>query len=161
MQTLIFPGFSASNKTWVDEVASNLDVEGIIRPFYWMHWTDESQKFDPHEKAELIVKHLRGEKPNIIAKSMGTLVASLVYQLVPDLIEKLIFCGIPLNSLDEREIDVIKSCIEANKERFVGFQNVNDPLGAFEKVKDFGNIKMTDRDDHNYPFYEEFQSFLK
>lgn len=50
MQTLILPGYSSSNRDWVDEVAQNLKVDGIIRPFYWMHWTDESQKFDPQEK---------------------------------------------------------------------------------------------------------------
>ena len=33
MQTLILPGYSASNKDWVDEVTKTLKVEGIIRPF--------------------------------------------------------------------------------------------------------------------------------
>lgn len=84
MQTLILPGYLASNKEWVDETAKNLKVEGIIRPFYWMHWTDEHSKFDVQEKAELIAKHLRGEKANIIAKDEGLEVANILKSLLPD-----------------------------------------------------------------------------
>lgn len=84
MQTLILPGFSASNKDWVDEVAQTLKVEGIIRPFYWMHWTDVNSKFDAQEKADLIIKHLRGEKANIIAKDEGLEVANLIKLQIPD-----------------------------------------------------------------------------
>lgn len=84
MQTLILPGISKEDKTWVDGTASSLNVEGVIRPFYWMHWTDESFKFDPQEKAELIKKHLRGEKANIIAKDEGLEVANHLKSLIPD-----------------------------------------------------------------------------
>ena len=54
MQTLILPGYSASNKEWVDETAKSLKVEGTIRPFYWMHWTDETSIFNAQEKAKLL-----------------------------------------------------------------------------------------------------------
>lgn len=84
MQTLILPGYSESNKEWVDETAKNLKVEGTIRPFYWMHWTDPNSKFDVHEKAELIAKHLRGEKANIVAKDEGLEVANILKDLLPD-----------------------------------------------------------------------------
>jgi hypothetical protein len=84
MQTLILPGYSISDKEWVDETASNLKSKDIIRPFYWMHWTDQNSKFDINEKAELIVKHLRGEKADIIAKNEGLEIANIVKSLVPD-----------------------------------------------------------------------------
>lgn len=84
MQTLILPGYSASNKEWVDETAKNLKVESTIRPFYWMHWTDENSKFDVQEKAELIAKHLRGEKANIVAKDEGLEVAKILKSLLPN-----------------------------------------------------------------------------
>ncbi len=84
MQTLIFPGSSKEDKTWVDETAKNINSEGLIRPFYWMHWTDENFRFDPQEKAELIAKHLRGEKANIIAKDEGLEIANLLKLMVPD-----------------------------------------------------------------------------
>lgn len=84
MQTLILPGYSASNKDWVDDTVKSLKVEGTVRPFYWMHWTDESSKFDVQEKADLIAKHLRGEKANIIAKDEGLEVANILKSLLPD-----------------------------------------------------------------------------
>lgn len=84
MQTLILPGISKEDRAWVDETAKNIISNDIIRPFYWMHWTDETQKFDPHEKAELIAKHLRGEKVNIIAKNEGIEVADILKNLIPD-----------------------------------------------------------------------------
>lgn len=159
MQTLILPGFSQKNKVWVDEVANSLKIDGLIRPFYWMHWTDEQQKFNPQEKADLIAKHIRGDRVNIIAKSVGTLVASLVYQQVSTQIDKMIFCGIPILDLKPNEIDIVKSVASDNK--VVTFQNINDPHGSFESVKDFGNIRMMYRDDHEYPFFSEFQNYLK
>ena len=87
MQTLILPGISKDDKKWVDETAQKLKddgVQGIIRPFYWMHWTDESQKFDLQEKAELIAKHIKGDKVNIIAKNEGLEVANILKSLIPD-----------------------------------------------------------------------------
>ena len=160
MQTLILPGYSASNKEWVDETAKNLKVEGTIRPFYWMHWADENSKFDVQEKADLIAKHLRGEKANIIAKSIGTLVASLAIKTISDQINKVIFCGIPVNDISKEELEIIKSVAKSSGDKIIIFQNSNDPHGLFDEMKDFNNARMTNRDDHNYPFFEEFNNFL-
>src|SRR3989339_708172 len=99
MQTLILPGYSSKNKDWVDAVANNLKFDGIIRPFYWMHWTDETKKFNATEKVILIAKHVKDEKLNIIAKSIGTLVCAMTTNLIPDQINKIIFCGIPVNDI--------------------------------------------------------------
>lgn len=161
MQTLILPGYSPSNKEWVDNVAKNLDIKDIIRPFYWMHWSDELQKFNAQEKADLIVKHIRGDKVNIIAKSLGTLVACLVYKAIPNQIEKMVLNGIPLRDISKDETEVIKSVTMSNRYKVVIFQNRNDPHGTFEEVKFFGNVVVTERDDHDYPFFDKFQGFIK
>lgn len=84
MQIIILPGISKEDKNWVDETAKSVVSEGLIRPFYWMHWTDENFKFDVQEKADLIIKHLRGEKANIIAKDEGLEIANLIKSQVPD-----------------------------------------------------------------------------
>jgi hypothetical protein len=84
MQTLILPGYSKTNKEWVDETVKNLKIDGIIRPFYWMHWTDETAKFDPQEKAELIAKHIKKDNVNIIAKDEGLKVANILKTLIPN-----------------------------------------------------------------------------
>jgi hypothetical protein len=83
MQTLILPGISKNDKKWVDETAKSVNSKDIIRPFYWMHWTDETSIFNPQEKAELIAKHLRGERANIIAKDEGLEVANILKSLIP------------------------------------------------------------------------------
>ena len=87
MQTIILPGISKDDKKWVDDLAQKLKndgVEGIIRPFYWMHWGDENFKFDLHEKAGLIAKHLRGERVKVIAKDEGLEVAEILKTLIPE-----------------------------------------------------------------------------
>ena len=83
MQTLILPGISKEDKNWVDETANSLKSKDTVRPFYWMHWTDETSVFNAQEKAELIAKHLRGEKANIIAKDEGLEVANILKGLIP------------------------------------------------------------------------------
>lgn len=160
MQTLILPGYSASNKEWVDDVVKNLKVEGTIRPFYWMHWTDENSKFDAKQKAGLIAKHIRGDKVNIIAKSLGTLIVGYLWQIIPTQIEKVVFCGIPVKDITSEELEIVKRCISQMNDKIIVLQNVNDPHGTFEEVKDFGNIRMTSRDDHTYPFFDKFNEFL-
>jgi len=84
MQTLILPGISKEDKTWVDETAKSLKSKDLIRPFYWMHWTDESSIFNAQEKAELIAKHLRGEKANIVAINEGLEVSNILKSLLPE-----------------------------------------------------------------------------
>lgn len=86
MQTLILPGYSSKDKEWVDETSKNLKVDGIVRPFHWAHWLDENSKFDVKEKAELIAKHIKGDKVTIIAKDEGLEVADILKTLIPDLI---------------------------------------------------------------------------
>lgn len=156
MQTLILPGYSASNKEWVDETAKNLKVEGTIRPFYWMHWTDSNSKFDVQEKAELIAKHLRGGRANIVAKSIGTLVASILIKINPEQINKVIFCGIPVNDISSDELELIKSVCQTLGDRITIIQNSKDPHGTFEQIKDFGNVIEKEGDTHNYFYFDDF-----
>lgn len=166
MQTLILPGYSASNKEWVDETAKSLKVEGttnstgVIRPFYWMHWTDENSKFDVQEKAELIAKHLRGEKANIVAKSIGTLIASILIKINPEQINKVIFCGIPVKDVSSDELELIRSACQSLGDKITIIQNSNDPHGTFDEVKDFGNVIQKDNDTHDYFYFEDFVSTI-
>lgn len=163
MQTLILPGFSVKNKNWVDEVSDSLKVDGIIRPIHWDHWDDETQKFDAKEKAMVIARHSRGVKLNIVAKSIGTLIASYIIQLIPDQIEKVIFCGIPIKDLSENDLDMVKKTISQMKDKIVVFQNDNDPHGSYEQIKNFEiDFKLIKKPsyNHKYPYFEEFNSYL-
>lgn len=156
MQILILPGFSDTNKEWVDGVAQNLKVSETIRPFYWMHWSDSNSKFDVEEKAQLIVKHIKGDRIKIIAKSIGTLIALKLLSLIPDQVEKIVLCGLPINDLKPEEVEFVKMMSVNNKDKVTIIQNSNDPHGTFEQVKDFGDVFLKESDNHEYPYFEEF-----
>lgn len=161
MQTIVLPGYSSENKEWVNNVATNVNREEIIRPFHWGHWEDELIKFDAKEKAVLIAKHVKDDNVNIIAKSIGILVASYLYQIIPNQLEKVIFCGIPVKDLKSDEIETIKNCISQKGDKLITFQNDNDPHGSYDEVRDFGKVIKKESSDHNYPYFADFNEFLK
>jgi len=160
MVTFILPGYSAHNKEWAEDVAKNLKVEGEIRPIAWDHWTDDSQKFNAREKAELISRHAKGDRINIVAKSIGCLVAAHIAEEIPSQVNKIILCGIPVTDFKEGDIELISRV--PNKDLVV-FQNSNDPHGNYEEVKSlFPRFKTIEKStsDHNYPYFEDFNGFL-
>lgn len=165
MQTIILPGKAVSNREWVDLVAVRLTVEGIIRPILWDHWLDSSELFYPKEKAGLIVRHAKGDKLNIIAHSIGTLVASYIVDEASSQINKVIICGIPLHDMTQIEKEEIKKAIlSLDKSKVICFQNENDPHASYVEVKEFlgdeVNLILKTGDTHYYPYFEEFDAFL-
>lgn len=165
MITFILPGYSAKNKEWLEKCAMSITPEGYVRPIFWDHWDDPSQKFDAKEKADLISRHSKGDKINIIAKSIGTYVAALIIDQIPDQINKVIICGIPINDIDGKRKETFKKAIESlDNEKIICFQNENDPHGSYQEVKTFlsDEVKIIskDRSDHDYPFFEEFKNYL-
>lgn len=169
MMTLILPGFASQNKTWLEEVTKQLKVDGDIRPVSWDHWEEPEKEFNPKDKARILSDIDRNKMVNIVAKSIGTLVASYIIAKVPDAINKIVFCGIPLNDLtEENKEDIKKALKNLPPEKIICFQNENDPHGSFDQVKIFFNdvnykieVISKNRDDHEYPYYDEFQTFLK
>jgi len=165
MLTFILPGGSVKNKEWLEECAMSLKVEGYIRPIFWDHWDDPDADFDKKEKATLISRHSKGDKLNIVAKSIGSLVASYIIEQVPDQINKVVICGIPLHDISEEEKESIKKALGSlPAEKLLCFQNAGDPHASFEEVKKFlpKGVKLISepRADHSYPFYAEFNKFL-
>jgi len=166
MITFILPGYSPHNKEWAEEVANNLKLAGQIRPIFWDHWQDESQSFKPQEKADLIIRHLKGDSVNIIAKSVGTLVAALIAKEIPGQISKVILCGIP--TVSEERLKIFREAFSKfPSEKVTVFQNEKDPFASLEEVKAFMKkvnpeikVRAMPRSDHHYPYYEEFQLFL-
>src|SRR5258708_29224172 len=106
MQTIIIPGYSHKNKEWAKEVAKNIPDSEI---YEWSHWKNESIKFNTKSEAENL-KNLvslsteRGENTiNIIAKSIGSLVSVIALKQFKDKLNKIIFCGIPVQDISEDE----------------------------------------------------------
>ncbi|NMC99471.1 MAG: hypothetical protein GYA62_07110 [Bacteroidales bacterium] len=165
MNTFILPGYSSSNKEWLEQCSTSISVDGFIRPVYWDHWKDEKEIFDAKEKANLIARHSKGDKVNIIAKSIGTIVASLVINQIPDQINKVIFCGIPLNDINSLEKKIILDSIaKIDKAKIICLQNNKDPHGDESQVKDFLSdsieIKIKEADNHSYNYFKDFNDFL-
>jgi len=168
MVTVILPGGSEHNKEWLEETAKKVGVEGEVRPVYWDHWEDPTKEFNPEEKGRLINDIAGARMVNIIAKSVGTLVAAYMIQKGPEKIRKVIVNGIPLNDIDEKEKEIIKSALKlVPVGNIICFQNQDDPHGSFDQAKKFLSevspaikIISKERDDHEYPYYSEFHDFL-
>lgn len=168
MLTLVLPGGSIKNKDWATKTSETVNVHHNIRPIYWNNWFDPRIKFDAKDKAGDVMDVMKDDSANIIAKSIGTLVASYVIQKIPSRIQKLILCGIPFNDLDDSDLEVIKSAVSMfPPERIICIQNENDPHGGYNKAKAFlhkinPEIKLISKPDdtHDYPYYSDFESFL-
>jgi len=166
---VILPGYSIKNRDWALTTAREVKLDHEVRPILWDHWTDPEKKFEAREKADDIIDILLDERANIIAKSIGTLAASYMIEKMPERIDKIVFCGIPLNDLEEEKKQDIRNALKGiSSEKIICFQNEDDPHGSFETARKFvseinSEIKMISkpREDHEYPYYTEFQSFLK
>lgn len=164
--TFILPGYSAKNKDWAMEIAEKIKLDHEIRPVFWEHWENPQKNLRPKIAAQDIIDILKGGRANIIAKSVGTLVALYVVSEIPDKIEKMVLCGIP--SVSENRLKIFRESIkDFPPEKIVVFQNSKDPLGNFSEVRLFmqkinPKIKVIEmpRSDHNYPYPTEFEKFL-
>ena len=168
MITLILPGYSPNNREWSEENSRFLDLEGQIRPIFWDHWTEPEKEFDPKNKARILGNISKNLITNIVAKSIGCLVGSYIIRDHPEQIGKVVFCGLPLNDLNDEEKEVVKDALKTiSPEKIICFQNEDDTHGTFEQVKDVigkidSEIRVVSKNgsDHEYPYYDEFQEFL-
>jgi hypothetical protein len=167
-QTFILPGFSLKNRAWALETKKALKIEDrFCEVINYRHWeTRNPANFHADSEAEKILNKIENKKYNIIAKSIGTLIAMKVILHSPTLLNKLILCGIPINDLDEKSLDNYKILHEIADNKLLIFQNSEDPHGNYIQVKQFlakfGNFYITQREssDHDYPLFTEFHHFL-
>lgn len=170
MKTIILPGFSIKNKKWAEGIQKKLTLHFPVEIIYWPHWQSGKREENWLEKeADKIVASIgKNKKVNILAKSIGTVVAMIVLKLNPALVNKIILCGVPLRGFregDERYYEPLK---KFPTEKLLSLQNENDHLGGFSEVEKFlhtlnPEIKTISkpRSDHQYPYPEEFIKFLK
>lgn len=167
MKTVILPGFSPKNKTWVEEVKAELNSTIPCEVVYWKHWetgTTETGWIDTEARR---ISELIQDNTSIIAKSIGTAVAMEVVRKKRDLMDKLILCGIPTKDFqdgDDKRYDILK-IFPSN--RVLCIQNLEDNHGNFDEVEKFLHsvnpklkIVSKPRSDHEYPYFEDFKNFL-
>jgi len=169
MKTIILPGFSPHNKDWALEVAKHLKLlnyDSYVH--FWRHW-ERGGSLSLNYEIEQIIKQAGDDKINFISKSVGTRVTLFLIPRFNEQIVKIIFCGIPLRGFADATKARFKETLSVfPHDKIVCFQNENDPFGSFEKVRKF--IKKVNpgietiekpRSDHEYPYFDDFASFLK
>lgn len=168
METLIIPGYSLKNKDWAESLKNSFDPIYPTKINYYPHWqVPEVDKNWLNKEVEKIVKGFSNQKINILAKSVGSIIAMKVLALNPDMFNKIILCGIPFEDFlpgDNKLYEALKSL---PIERILIVQNENDNHGSFLKVENLihqinPEIKVISmpRDDHEYPYPNEFLSFF-
>lgn len=169
MKTYILPGYSDKNKSWVDETVEKMAPVISSTGIYWKHWGG-NQTIDGwiEEEAQRIIIDSNNEKVNFVAKSIGSMVCLAVLKLRPELVNKIILCGIPFKDFlpnDEKRYEILKKYSPSN---ILCIQNEQDNYGSFTKAETFvhtinPNIKIISkpREDHYYPYYDDFVEFLK
>ncbi len=167
MKTIIIPGFGISNKPWAEETVKKLAKVGIKSSIYpWKHWT--GSQMATRDQVEDIKTLMGDENVNIIAKSIGTYVLSLLISKTKGQIQKIILCGIPINDLEEDDLDNYKEFGSVDPRNIVCFQNNNDSHGSIEQIRDFlkninSEIEVISKpaSTHDYPYYQDFIEFLQ
>ena len=157
MVTLVLPGKSAKNKTWAEEIKNRLPEITII---YWEHWqTGEAENGWIDNEAEKIANKYKNVLVNVIAKSMGTAVLGQALKLSLQT-NKIILCGVPTKAWQTGDEQKYSSLKTISKEKLVCIQNNNDPYCDIDLVKGMFEVIEKPRDDHDYPYFEEFEKFL-
>lgn len=170
MNTLILPGYSINNKEWAEKTKIQISPYFPTIIHMWKHWqTDTKEENWIQTEVTSILNLIGNDKLNIIAKSIGTLVTTFVLKSFPEKVNKLILCGIPLKDINKKDLQNYAYLKKIPYGNILCIQNENDPHASYEEVKNFLsttvdyriNIVSKPRNDHEYPYPEEFINFLK
>ena len=168
MNTIVLPGYSSKNKEWLDELHQKAGIKPLDT-IEWDHWKDENSNSN-WIKSEVtrIINIYGNEKVNVIAKSLGTLIAMNILNQKFEIFNKIILCGIPINDFESGDVGTYDVLSKFPSEKVICIQNNNDNHGSYDQIRKLLNsvnpdIQLITKEssDHNYPYYEDFRSFLK
>ena len=167
MKTLILPGYSLKNKVWAEDLKKELGLGDEIQIVNWEHWeTGSSTDNWLDTEAQKIISGLT-TPVNIIAHSAGTLVAMKILKSKPDLIHKIILCGIPVNDFHPGDQKLYEVLDLLKPKNILCVQNENDNHGSFSQAEKVIHVINPDiktvskpRSDHLYPYPKDFSKFL-
>ena len=166
MKVIILPGYSVNNKEWATSICESLGNDHLCVIHEWGHWIGGS--FSLKNETDNIIEEIGGDEVSIIAKSVGTRVTMNLIPKIINRLDKVILCGIPTRF----ESESVKTLYRDNLKKLGGqnvicIQNTRDPFSPFANIKEFINsvdekIKVFEkpRNDHEYPYYEDFKVFL-
>ncbi len=166
----MLPGYSLKNKDWALAVQENFKHKNDIEVYMWKHWQSGSPgDFSAAGEALNLLAAIGRDKVNIIAKSIGTLVAMYLIGEAKDKINKIVLCGIPLGDITPDRQETYREALTNFKSKNVlVIQNEQDSHGSYARVeqlihsinKDI-NVEMGPGNTHDYPYFDEFNKFLK
>ncbi|KKT73934.1 MAG: hypothetical protein UW69_C0052G0007 [Microgenomates group bacterium GW2011_GWA2_44_7] len=169
METLILPGFSLKNKDWAEETKIKLSSYLPATVIYWDHWTTGFTESNWIEKeVKKIADTIGNMQVNILAKSIGTAISLQVIKQKPNSVNKLILCGIPTRDLNPGDQIYYVPLKSFPPDQVLCLQNENDNHGSYAEAEKFIHSLNPDlkviskpRSDHEYPYSDDFISFLK
>jgi predicted alpha/beta hydrolase family esterase len=167
VKTIILPGYSSHNKDWVYKISSKLNLGHKVHVIEWDHW-ESRVNFSLKKEIEKIRKIIGEQEVNIIAKSVGVAVALELVPSIAKQVNKLILCGIASVVKEDRRLLLTNIISTVPVEKILCIQNENDKYVPFKEAEAFyhsvnKNIKVVSkqRNDHEYPYPEDFQNFLQ
>jgi predicted alpha/beta-hydrolase family hydrolase len=168
VETLIFPGGAVNTREWANLIGEQLNSELPTEVIEWRHWGTEVREDNWIEKeAQRVVERVGKGRINILAKSIGTAVAMTVLRLKPEIVNKLILCGVPLHDLSDNDRLLYNQLKDFPHPNLLCLQNENDNHGSFGEAEKFLHAINPDigiisrpRADHDYPYTEDFINFL-
>ena len=169
METIILPGFSLKNKAWAEKVRTILNSRFPTTVANWAHWeTGHAESGWIEREAEKIVGLIQNKQVNIVAKSIGTAVAMIIVKLKPDLVNKVILCGVPVRDLEKEDKNFYDPLRTFPEDKILCIQNSNDPHGSYAEAEKFLHsinsrliVVSKPRSDHEYPYTDDFINFLQ
>lgn len=166
-KVIVLPGFSAKNKDEALAIQQDLKNTYDVEIVSWPHWETGQREEGWIEKEAEKIANNRKDQFSIIAKSIGTAVATLVVEKNPNLIEKLILCGIPLHDLNPGDEKIYQSLSLINPQNILCIQNQNDPHASFAEIYAFVNaihptihLLSKTQNGHEYLYSSDFKKFL-
>lgn len=164
---VILPGFSQANKLWSDQAAEHLKDLGECLQISWPHWQTGLVENDWTETEIAKLEHQIEKPVNIVAKSIGTYIAAGFVGRHPELIEKIVLCGIPLNDIEDEKAEEYRSLAKLKPSRVLGLQNDNDPHGTYQQVSELMadyllsyQLIKEHANNHEYLYFEQINTFL-
>ncbi len=168
MKTLFLPGYSSRNKDWMLETIQSLPELEFL-PHYYHHWEsgeDNLQNFDFASEISNVSQLVGDQTVNILAKSIGTVLAAQLLEKQLISVDKVILCGIPLDSFFKyQQSYTVFAAFPPEKLSII--HNITDPVGSSQQVTAALNtihvpvpVIVKNRNDHHYPYPDLFRSFL-
>lgn len=165
---LVLPGFSPQNQLWATRIKHSLESLGPVRIIAWQHWVKGGDPAPNWIETELALLRPQLDHPVIlVTKSIGTLIAARLVGERPEVIDRLVLCGLPLNDLTPADIEPYRHLDRLDPKKVLVLQNNADPHGNDTQVAALFNqlglrLTLTSRiaADHEYLYLDEIKKFL-